>query len=114
MRGKKFAVKQQFAEGFEPDRVAKAFAMVEAMKPAATALGGLGLAAVPEAVDNPYEAIKIIEAWRLNFNLGTVAKYICRAGKKNGNSTIQDLRKARFYLAREIATLEATGADKPA
>lgn len=99
------------------------FAMVEAMNPAATALGGTGLAAVPEAVDhpahyggadNPYEAIKVIEAWRLNFNLGTTAKYICRAGKKDGNSTIQDLRKARFYLAREIATLEAAGADKPA
>ena len=58
--------------------------------------------------DNPYEAIKVIEAWKLSFNLGTVAKYICRAGKKL--NTIEDLKKARWYLDREISNLEAASA----
>lgn len=50
--------------------------------------------------DNPYEAIKVIEAWRLNFNLGNTVKYIARAEHKN--ATLQDLEKARWYLDREI------------
>ena len=33
--------------------------------------------------NNPYEARKVIKAWGLNFNLGNVAKYISRAGKKD-------------------------------
>lgn len=28
--------------------------------------------------DNPYEAVKVIEAWQLDFNLGNVVKYISR------------------------------------
>ena len=32
--------------------------------------------------DNPYEAIKVIEAWQLGFCLGNTVKYISRAGKK--------------------------------
>ena len=28
--------------------------------------------------DNPYEAIKVIEAWDLNFNTGNAVKYIAR------------------------------------
>ena len=31
---------------------------------------------------NPYEAIKVIEAWQLGFCLGNVVKYLARAGKK--------------------------------
>ncbi len=50
--------------------------------------------------DNPYEAIKVIEAWGLGFNLGNTAKYISRAEKKG--SPIEDLEKARWYLDREI------------
>lgn len=55
--------------------------------------------------DNPYEAIKVIEAWELGFNLGNTVKYIARAGKKD--SIIQDLEKARFYLDREIEKLKS-------
>ena len=55
--------------------------------------------------DNPYEAIKIIEAWGLNFHLGNVFKYISRAGKKN-KDTIEDLKKARWYIDRHIQNLE--------
>lgn len=57
--------------------------------------------------DNPYEAIKVIDAWQLNFNLGNAVKYISRAGKKD--AILQDLRKARWYLDREVQTQEAAG-----
>lgn len=50
--------------------------------------------------DNPYEAIKVIEAWGLGFNLGNAVKYISRAGKKG--DAAEDLRKAEFYIDREI------------
>ena len=50
--------------------------------------------------DNPYETIKVIEAWGLGFNLGNVVKYISRAGKKD--FLIQDLEKAKWYLEKEI------------
>lgn len=46
------------------------------------------------------EAIDVIEDWKLNFSLGCVVKYICRAEFKD--STIQDLEKASWYLNREI------------
>ena len=51
---------------------------------------------------NPYEAIKVIEAWDLNFNLGNVVKYVCRAGKKDKDTLVGDLKKARQYLDFEI------------
>jgi hypothetical protein len=56
--------------------------------------------------DNPYEVIKVIEAWGLdgNFNLGNTVKYVARAEHKNNN--VEDLKKARWYLDREIAKLE--------
>ncbi|MDR0675627.1 MAG: DUF3310 domain-containing protein [Elusimicrobiota bacterium] len=52
--------------------------------------------------DNIYEAIKIIDAWDLNFNLGNVIKYTLRAGRKDKSKTEEDLRKAIWYLKREI------------
>ncbi|QQO91766.1 protein of unknown function DUF3310 [Flavobacterium phage vB_FspM_immuto_3-5A] len=54
--------------------------------------------------DNPYEAIKVIEAWNLGFCLGNTIKYISRAGKKD--DTIQELEKALWYLKREIKNLK--------
>jgi len=57
--------------------------------------------------DNPYEAIKVIEAWGVGFNLGNTLKYISRAGKKD--NTIQDLEKALFYLDREIQNRKKIG-----
>src|SRR5258706_12905876 len=53
-------------------------------------------------IDNPYEAIKVIEAWKLGFALGNAVKYISRAGKKPGTSSLEDLQKAKWYLDREI------------
>jgi len=57
--------------------------------------------------DNTYEAIKVIEAWGLNFSLGNVIKYISRAGKKENTTALQDLLKAKKYLEFEIAKHEA-------
>lgn len=56
--------------------------------------------------ENVYEAIKVIEAWKLGFCLGNVVKYISRAGKKNNNTLVQDLEKAKWYLEREIQKLK--------
>lgn len=54
--------------------------------------------------DDPYEAIKVIEAWGLGFHLGNTIKYIARAGKKD--ETLQELKKAKWYLDRKISQLE--------
>jgi hypothetical protein len=50
--------------------------------------------------DNPYETIKVIEAWELGFSLGNAVKYISRAGKKV--NAVEDLEKAIWYINREI------------
>jgi hypothetical protein len=60
--------------------------------------------------DNPYEAIKVIEAWGLGFCLGNAIKYISRAGKKG--DALEDLKKAQWYLDREIASRRAHGEGK--
>jgi hypothetical protein len=54
--------------------------------------------------DNVYEAIKVIEDWDLGFNLGNALKYISRADKK-GNK-LEDLKKASWYINREINKLK--------
>lgn len=51
-----------------------------------------------------YEAIKVIEAWNLGFCLGNTVKYIARAERKG--TALEDLKKARWYLDREIAKRE--------
>ncbi len=57
-------------------------------------------------VDNPYEAIKVIESWGLDFHLGNTVKYISRAGLKNREKELEDLKKAAWYLQRKIENLE--------
>jgi len=52
------------------------------------------------------EVIVAIEDWKLGFNLGNTVKYVARAGKKNPNAVLEDLRKAHWYLEREIEGLE--------
>lgn len=56
--------------------------------------------------ENPYEAIKVIEAWDLDFHLGNTVKYISRAGKKGTDKELQDLKKALWYLDRKIKNIE--------
>jgi hypothetical protein len=50
------------------------------------------------------ETVDFIEAKGLNYNLGQVIKYISRAYYK-GN-LMEDLKKAQWYLNREISTLD--------
>ena len=52
--------------------------------------------------DNPYEAIKVINAHDLNFCLGNAIKYVLRAGKKDSETRLKDLQKAIEYLQFEI------------
>lgn len=49
------------------------------------------------------ETIDFIEAKQLTYNLGNVIKYITRADHK-GNK-LEDLKKAQWYLNREVANL---------
>jgi hypothetical protein len=50
------------------------------------------------------ETIDFIEAKKLGYNLGNVVKYLTRADHK-GNK-LEDLRKAQWYLTREISMLK--------
>lgn len=58
-----------------------------------------------------YEPIDVIESWNLNFALGNAIKYIGRHGLKAENGlndkekTIEDLKKAAWYINREIERL---------
>ena len=56
--------------------------------------------------NNPYEHVKVAEAWGLLTSafLYNATKYICRAGKKE--SALEDLKKAQWYLNREVERLE--------
>lgn len=56
--------------------------------------------------NNEYEVIKVIDAWELGFLLGNTVKYISRAGKKDSDKELQDLKKALWYLEHHIETLE--------
>ena len=66
---------------------------------------------VPDLVNSPphytnggIETIDFIEAKDLNYRLGNVIKYVSRAEKK-GNP-VQDLKKALWYLQRDIELRE--------
>ena len=54
--------------------------------------------------DNPFEPIKIIEYYGLDFKLGNVLKYILRHDRKG--APLDDLRKARHYLDMKIKRME--------
>lgn len=60
-------------------------------------LGSDGKTSHYGSADSPYEVIKIIEHFSLDFKHGSVLKYLLRHGKKDG---IRDLEKAIFYLSR--------------
>ena len=50
------------------------------------------------------EAIDYIESHKMNFNIGNVIKYVTRA--KHKGTELQDLKKASWYLNREIERLK--------
>lgn len=69
-----------------------------------------------DSVNNPkhynfgaIEVIDAIESWGLGFCLGNTVKYIARA--KHKGSELEDLKKARWYLNREISNLERKEAE---
>lgn len=62
--------------------------------------------------DTTYECIKVLEAWLpteqyKGFLRGNALKYLCRVGKKD--ETVQELKKARFYLDKYIEFEETNG-----
>jgi hypothetical protein len=60
----------------------------------------------PKHYQSAVEPIDAIEAWELGYHLGNALKYISRAGKKEGNTEVQDIRKAIWYLERHLTTLK--------
>ena len=56
--------------------------------------------------DRKFEPIAVIEDWGLNYRLGNALKYISRNGRKPGEDPREGLRKAIWYLEREIAALD--------
>jgi len=55
-----------------------------------------------------YEVVKVCEAWGLDKDayLFNVVKYVGRAGKKDKNKEVEDLKKALWYLNRKIENLQ--------
>lgn len=69
--------------------------------------------AVNDAVNHPshytdgkIEVIEYIEDKKLGYHLGNAVKYISRAGKKDPAKTIEDLKKAMWYINRQIELLD--------
>jgi hypothetical protein len=56
--------------------------------------------------DTKIAPIDVIEDWDLDFCLGSALKYIKRAGKKENNPSVQDLKKVIWYIERRIKELE--------
>ena len=61
----------------------------------------------PSHYNQGIETIEYIESWSMNFNTGNVIKYVTRAGYKDNQ--LEDLKKAMWYLQREIDRLENKG-----
>lgn len=55
--------------------------------------------------DGKIEVSDFIADKNLNFFRGNVVKYVARAGKKNAETEVDDLQKARWYIDREIERL---------
>jgi len=59
----------------------------------------------PSHYKNHHSGIECIDVTRhMNFNLGNVIKYLWRSGQKD--PTLQELKKAAWYLNDEIKKLE--------
>lgn len=52
----------------------------------------------PKHYDQNIQPWDAIDAWSLDFWAGNAVKYICRAGKKEDNTAVQDYEKAITYL----------------
>lgn len=60
------------------------------------------ISSTPTHYQGSIQPIDLINAQDLNFNLGNVVKYVCRAGKKQGENILSDLEKAKDYINFEI------------
>ena len=60
----------------------------------------------PKHYQGTIQPIDLINAQDLNFNLGNVVKYVCRAGKKQGENVLSDLDKAKNYINYEIERIK--------
>ena len=60
----------------------------------------------PPHYQGTIQPIDLINAQNLNFNLGNVVKYVCRAGKKQGENVLSDLEKAQNYINYEIERIK--------
>jgi hypothetical protein len=58
--------------------------------------------------ENVYEVVKVCEDWGLDKDayLFNVVKYVARAGKKNPEKELEDLKKSLWYLQRKIDNLQ--------
>ena len=63
----------------------------------------------PTHYQGTIQPIDLINAQDLNFNLGNVVKYVCRAGKKQGENILSDLEKAQNYINYEIERIKYGG-----
>ena len=63
--------------------------------------------------DGKIEVIDFIEDKKLNYHRGNAIKYISRAGKKDKAKELEDLKKARWYIDREIENLEPENNSEP-
>lgn len=52
------------------------------------------------------EVIDFLEAWNFPFHLANAIKYISRAGRKDKNALVTDLKKAVWYINRYIDYVE--------
>lgn len=59
--------------------------------------------------DGKIEVIEYIEDKKLGFCLGNAVKYISRAGKKDPDKEVEDLKKAIWYLERRITEIKEGG-----
>lgn len=57
---------------------------------------------------NGVEVIQLTE--QMNFNRGNAIKYIARAGRKDLATEVEDLKKAAWYINREIQRLGESSA----
>lgn len=56
--------------------------------------------------DGKIEVSDFIADKNLNFFRGNVVKYVARAGKKDSSKEVEDLKKAQWYIGREIERVE--------
>jgi hypothetical protein len=73
------------------------------------------MAQSPEHYGSNWKIGDFIREQELNFHLGNVVKYACRAGKKENNTKQRDLEQAIAYLENELENtlLDAPNIDGP-